>query len=271
MAPQNPSSCAVIVSPSPSGDFIVTWVGGNGPGLININVFESPTGGTPLSGYSVVGTINGLPFSPRTVTLSGYTPILGYYYAVVVHNDTAAGTDLSGPTISPAYQNVPPPVMPVFSITSIDKTKLDVTWSGGGSVVSIGFKSQIALAIDMGGAVEFADDGTFMLGNSGTQSLFQTYPPGFAYSCICTVTFSNSTTQSSGVITPGLFLPGAGFVPPETLYYSYYLPKSKAPRSRFVSAGPVVGFIQSSPTGDPFDTFHGLYGGTLFTNTLPPQ
>jgi hypothetical protein len=48
-----------------------------------------------------------------------------------------------------------------------------------------------------------------------------------------------------------------------------FVPVSKAQLSGFVRAGTF--FAQSSPTGDPYDTFHTIYNDTLLTRKIPPQ
>jgi len=202
MAPTNPSSCSVSVV---SGNFLVNWVGG-ATGVVNINVFESATGGTPLSGYSTVATLNGTAITAGTATVTGYTPIAGYWYAVVVHNTAAAGNDLAGPKISPAYQNYPAGVMPTFTLTSLSATRMVVTWSGGSGISSINFQTVIADATNMTGNTNFYNFGTYMATGSGTQNMDTTYTPGYSFSASMLVTFQNSTTQSSGVLTPGIQL-----------------------------------------------------------------
>lgn len=47
-----------------------------------------------------------------------------------------------------------------------------------------------------------------------------------------------------------------------------FIPASKKPRNGFVPAGAYS--VYASPTGNPYDAFHSVYSGTLFTRTLPP-
>ena len=207
MVVQNPTSCAISITGT---TYTVTWVGGTGS-TVNINVFQSATGGTPPSGYSVVATSNGVTASNLTANITG-TPVAGYWYFVIVHTVGGTGNDLAGPTLSPAYQNGPPPVMPTFTLTSLSATRMVITWSGGSSVSSINFQTVIADATNMTGNTNFYSPGTYQAIGSGSQNIDTTYTPGYSFSATMLVTFSNSSTQSSGVLTPGIQLPSTTVV-----------------------------------------------------------
>ena len=57
---------------------------------------------------------------------------------------------------------------------------------------------------------------------------------------------------------------------PNITILTRFVPASKRQLSGFVRAGPTF-FAQSSPTGDPYDTFHSIYNDTLLTRQIPPQ
>ena len=56
---------------------------------------------------------------------------------------------------------------------------------------------------------------------------------------------------------------------PNNTILERFVPVSKRQLNGFVRAGTF--FAQSSPTGDPYDTLHSIYSGTLLARTLPPQ
>ena len=198
MVVQNPTSCAISITGT---TYTVTWVGGSAGTVVNINVFESATGGTPPSGYSAVATSNGIAIANGTKAITG-TPTAGYYYYAIVHVTTATGTDLAGPTLSPVIQNYPPGVLPTFTLDSLSATRMVVSWSGGSSISSIGFKAYIADATNMTGSTLFYDFGTYMAIGSGTKNMDSSYTPGYSFSATMLVTFQDTTTQTVS-ITPG--------------------------------------------------------------------
>ena len=202
MAVINPTSVTITISGT---TYTVTWVGGSAGTVVDINVFESASGGTPPSGYSAVATSNGIAIATGTKAITG-TPVAGYYYYAVVHVTTAAGTDLAGPTLSAVIQNYPAGVLPTFTLTSLSGSQLVVAWSGGTSVSAIDFQTYIADATNMAGNTLFYDPGNTSQTNSGTYTVNTTFTPGYSFSVAPVVTYLDSTTATASITTPGLQL-----------------------------------------------------------------
>jgi hypothetical protein len=281
MSNNNPSVATLTFI---SGQFIrVDWAG---PGsvvgsLVDIKVFQSVSSDAGAA-FTVIESVVGRSRSAAPYTFTFYTTY-GLRYKAVVHTQGATGDSTAGPLETAVSQFLVPYHSNPNSVSlTLNEASAVVTWVYLGTLYATDTVSAVLLesATENGTYTNVGqiDIGQGLLLNTGIAYIYYTPVLGKWYKAVVNnpealpgsqpeagPTMSSATQKASPPSPPA---------PSTQTQYDIVASKRWLPQSWYELEGfnrisPST-YAFTSPTGNPLDTFHTLYGSTVLARRLPP-